>query len=110
MSRRVWVFTKKKMEDMLNSRSFGYAVMSRELDAYAFKDEKIENCKRYCYNGYVIAEQIPYVCGFSIRIVWHSFHKLFCFKYRYYNILWLHWSVSKEYLHKTGKIVYDSKK
>lgn len=93
---------------MLNNNAYGYAVMTKELDAYSFEDINLETCKKYCRNGYVIVKKIPYVAGFSIRIVWHEFHKPFYFKYRYYNILWLHWSCNKEYLHKTGEIVYRS--
>jgi len=90
---------------MLNSRDFGYAVMSKDLSGIGFESEDIETCRRYCSNDDVIAERIPKVHGFSIRIMFHGFHKPFNFKYRYYNILWLHWSINKEYLHKTGKII-----
>lgn len=93
---------------MLDSRNFGYAVMNRELTAYSLEDTNLETCKRYCRNGDVIAEKIPYVCGLSIRFMWHKFNKPFYFKYSYKNFLWLHWSANKEYLHKTGKVVFAS--
>lgn len=93
---------------MLNDYRQGYAVMSSDLKAIAFESENIEDCKKYCRNGDVIAKRIPNVCGFSVRIVWYEFHTPFNFKYKYYNILWLHWSWHKEYLHKTGEIVYKS--
>lgn len=48
---------------MLESSRKGYAVMTKELDAYSFEDESLEACKRWCMSGYVIVEQIPYVMG-----------------------------------------------
>lgn len=91
---------------MLDSYRKGFAVMNKDLNAYSFEDESLETCKRYCNPGYVVVEQIPYVMGFSVRIVWHKYWKPFFFKYDEKNILWLHWSIRKEYSHKTGKIVY----
>lgn len=51
-------------------------------------------------------KQIPYVMGYSIRVVWHKFATPFYFKYSYKNILWIHWSVEKVYGHRVGEIVY----
>lgn len=93
---------------MLKSYKYGYAVMTKDLDAYSFKDMDIEKCKKYCRNGYVVVKQIPYVAGFSIRIMWHDFYKPFCFKFKYHNILWVHWNCNKEYLHKVGDVVYEN--
>ena len=58
---------------MLDDSLFGYAVMTSDLSGYSLKSEDIETCKRYCRNGDVIAEQIPYVAGFSVRIMWHKY-------------------------------------
>lgn len=93
---------------MLRSRDFGYAVMNKKLTAIGGEFDDIETCKRYCVSGDVIAERIPYVRGFSIKVMWYEFHRPFNFKYGHYNILWLHWNVSKKYLHKTGKVVYPT--
>ena len=93
---------------MLDSNRKGYAVMNKDLSAYSFEDESLENCKRYCYNDSVIAERIPYICGISIKFMWFEYWKPFYFKYGMNNILWFHWSIRKEYLHKTGKIVYKN--
>lgn len=95
---------------MLNSNEHGYAVMSKELDAYSFEDTNLETCKRYCRNGDVIAKRIPYVAGFSLRFVWHKPYKLIEFKrrFRYGNIFWLHLWWNREYLHRTGEVIYRS--
>jgi len=93
---------------MLDSHRKGFAVMNKDLTAYSFEDESLECCKKYCRNNDVIAEQIPYKIGYSIRIVCHKFWKPFYFKYDLKNILWLHWNIRKEFSHKTGKIVYRS--
>ena len=95
---------------MLNNNEYGYAVMSKELDSYSLEDTNFETCKIYCRNGDVIAKQIPYVAGFGIRFVWHKWYKPVEFKrrLRYANIFWLHIWWHREYLHKTGEIVYRS--
>ena len=93
---------------MLRSNERGYAVMTKTLDAYSLEDASIEVCKRYCGDDDVIAERIPYKIGYSIRITWHKFWKPFYFKYDLKNILWLHWSITKEYSHRTGRIVYQN--
>lgn len=92
---------------MLDSNRKGYAVMNEQLTGISFDSEELETCKRYCRNGYVIVERIPCVVGFSITFKWYRFWKCFQFKYNPKNILWLHWSVQKEYAHKNGKIVYS---
>jgi hypothetical protein len=91
---------------MLDSNRKGYAVMNKELNAFSFMDESLETCKRYCRGEYVIVEQIPYKVGYLIRFVWYKFYKPFCFRYDQKNILWFHWSITKEYAHKKGKIVF----
>lgn len=93
---------------MLNNRDYGYSVMNKELTAYSFEDSNLETCKRYCRKGDVVTKQIPYVAGFSIRIMWYKWHTPISFKYSIKNILWLHFSSNKEYLHKTGEIVYEN--
>ena len=96
---------------MLNSRCRGYAVMTRELDAYSFEDESLESCKRYCRKDCVIVEMIPTPCGFNLR-AWYSPANLgFGYdKYAGMLRLWhLHFQVTKEYRHKIGKIVFDPK-
>ena len=96
---------------MLRSNEFGYAIMNKELDAYSFEDISLETCKKYCRNGDVIAKQIPCIVGFSIRIMWYKWDKIIDFNRRYKsgNIFWFHFYWNKEYLHKTGEIVYRSK-
>lgn len=91
---------------MLDSCRKGFAVMNEDLTAYSFEDESFEHCKKYCRDGDVIVEKIPYKVGYSIRIVFHKFYEPFTFKYNLKNILWLHWSIQREYFHKNGKIVY----
>lgn len=95
---------------MLYNNRHGYAVMSKNLDAYSFQDENLETCKRYCRNGDVIVKMIPYVCGSSIKIIWRKPYKLIEFKkrFRYGNIFWLHLSWNREYLHRIGEIIYRS--
>lgn len=95
---------------MLNNNQFGYAVMNKDLDAYYFESVDLNTCKRYCLNGDVIVEQIPYKAGFSVRIVWRKWYKLIRIerRLRYGNILWLHFGWNSEYIHKNGKIVYRS--
>lgn len=95
----------------LSTRHRGYAVMTRDLTGISLDGYDIERLKRYCRNGYVIAERIPKVCGISLSIYWFKhYYKPFYLKSSMKNILWFHWSVQKEYSHKTGKIVYDSAK
>ncbi len=91
---------------MLDSNRGGFAVMNKELTSYSFEDESLETCKKYCRKGDVIARQLPYKAGFSIKVMWYKWHKPFQFKYQHKNIFWLHWSVNNEYLHKTCEIVY----
>lgn len=91
---------------MLQRKEHGYAVMNKELTSYSLEDADLETCKRYCRKGDVIARQVPYVCGFSIRVMWYKPYKLIWFKGTIKNIFWLHLNWHKEYLHKTGEIVY----
>ena len=97
---------------MLDSSRKGFAVMSPSLKSYSFEHEDFERCKEWCRNGDVIAEQIPKCHGFGIRIYFMKFHRKEPFKMKYglNNILWLHWTTSKVFFHKTGKIVYKSEK
>lgn len=80
--------------------------MTEDLDGISFDDENLETCKRYCHKGYVVTERIPYVCGFELWVTWGKWWKSFYFKYKPYNILWLHFKVDKVKRHKCGKIVY----
>lgn len=93
---------------MLRTNEHGFAVMNKELDAYSLEDINLETCKKYCKNGYVIAKRTPYVAGFSLRVMWYRWHKVIDFKYSIKNVLWIHWNTYKEYLHKTGEVVYTS--
>ena len=95
---------------MLDSNQRGFATMSRDLSGCSIESTDIETCKKYCTNGDVVVERIPYTCGFSIRIMWYKWWKIINFKDAPYNILWLHFSFQKEKLHKCGKVVYDSAK
>jgi hypothetical protein len=92
---------------MLESNRKGYAVMNKGLNAYSFEDESLSICKKYCREGYVIVERIPYKYGFSIRVVFRKFYSIINFKYSEKNILWVHWSIRTEYSHKIGKIVHE---
>ncbi len=90
----------------LKTRDRGYAVMNKELTGISLSGYSIEELKPYCRKDSVIAERIPKVCGFSIKVLFFKYHKPFHFRYNMKNILWLHWIVSTEYCHKTGEIVY----
>ena len=97
---------------MLDSNSHGYAVMSKELDAYSFEHESLETCKQYCRNGDVITKQIPYKNGVSINITWRKYWNSFIYfkrRYREGNIFKLHFNWHSKYTHRTGEIVYTSK-
>ena len=97
---------------MLDSYKQGYAVMSKNLDAYSFESTDIDACKRYCRNGDVITEMIPYIFGWSIRIVWHKYwHRFIRFsnRSREFNIFYLHINWNAQYTHRIGKIVHESK-
>jgi len=94
---------------MLDSNRKGYAVMSKDLKGISFQHEILEECKKCCRKGYVIVERIPYVSGFKIMLYLHKWHKpIKMLGYYPKNFLWIHWSVSKIYSHKVGKIVYSS--
>lgn len=95
---------------MLRNNEKGYAVMNKQLDAFSFEGD-LETCKKYCRNGDVIAERIPYKFGISIKITWHKYWaKPIRFKKcdGRANIFYLHFNWYDEYTHKTGKIVYKS--
>lgn len=95
---------------MLRDNEKGYAVMNKQLDAFSFEGD-LERYKKYCKNGDVIVERIPYKFGMSIRITWRKYSsKPIQFKKRYgqANIFYLHFNWHDEYTHKTGKIVYES--
>jgi len=94
---------------MLDSYRKGYGVLSEDLTGISFESESLEECKKYCREGYVIAERIPYVSGFIIRIYWGRWYKPISFRWETKNIFWLHWSISKMYFHKTGKILFTRK-
>jgi hypothetical protein len=94
---------------MIQDNRKGYAVMNKELTAYKIDGCNIESLKEYCRNDDVIAERIPKHVGFKIRIIFIKWCKPIEFsKYLMSNILWFHWYVSKEYIHKTGKVVYGN--
>jgi hypothetical protein len=93
---------------MLRNNEFGYAVMSKDLKGSSLLDTDLETCKKYCYNGKVIVEQIPKICGFGISFNIYNFDKPIRFTKWYLNILWLHIFWNKEYTHINGKIVYKS--
>ena len=95
---------------MLNSNEHGFMVMNKELTSYSLSDISLETCKRYCRNGDVITKQTPYIAGCGIRFVWYKWEKYIEFKrkLRHANIFWLHIWWHREYLHKTGEIVYRS--
>ena len=96
---------------MLHNYERGYAVMTKSLDAFSFQSPDIETSKRYCKNGDVIVDRIPYKCGISLRITWHKYwHKPIYFKklYREGNVFYLHFNWNNEYMHKNGKVIYKS--
>lgn len=90
---------------MLETYQKGYAVASKDLSGYSFQDESLESCKRCCRDGSVIIEMIPKVVGITLSVWMQRFYDVYYFKYRSKNILWLHWSTSKVYRHKQGRIV-----
>lgn len=91
---------------MLRNNEPGFAVMNIELNAISFEHIDLKVCKEYCYGESVIARRIPVVCGFSVKIMWYGWYKPISYRYGIGNFLWLHFSFWKEYLHKTGEIVY----
>lgn len=95
---------------MLEGSRRGYAVMDKQLTGYSLFNESLETCKRYCHNGDVIVEQIPYVYGIMIRIRFYKPWKWLRYdRYAHlFNIGWLHIQWKKEYTHKKGDIVYRS--
>jgi hypothetical protein len=97
---------------MLESHKKGFAVMSKDLSGISFESDILDVCKIYCKNSDVIAERIPHVCGISIDIYWFEisywYKPIYFPKYGQKNIFWLHFELSKNYFHKTGKIVFKS--
>ena len=91
---------------MLEEHRKGYAVMNPELTALSIEGDSIKHLSDYCYNGDVIAERIPVLCGFIIGISLYEFYKLVNLKGNIKSILWLHWNIRKKYRHKTGKVVF----
>ena len=87
----------------------GYAVMSPDLKGIFIDGDRLDELKQYCRGKNIIAERIPYVIGFSIRIFWAKPWKPLYFRSKPKNILWLHWMTDKEYAHKTGAIVWSNK-
>ena len=96
---------------MLNPRERGYAVMSKELKdlGIIIEDESLEVCIGCCGKGEVVVERIPYVCGFTIKVMWFKYHKRISLSRGFWkNIFSIHWAAKKEYSHKTGAIVYEN--
>ena len=95
---------------MLKNNEHGYAVMSKNLDAYSFTHIDFETCKKYCSNGDVVARQIPYKSGVSISIKWIKPYKWFEFKRKCkrMNIGWIYITWDYNYDHMTGEVVYCS--
>lgn len=94
---------------MLHSNERGYAVMNKSLDAISFDHYRLEKCKEYCGNGYVIAERIPKFYGINLRVVWHGhWYKTIKLNFWDGNIFWINWSLAKQFTHKTGKVVYQN--
>lgn len=75
-----------------------YQVRTKELDAIRFSNNYIEECRKYCTDGYVICEMKDIKMGFRIRIFIMPFDKLFGrIKWTgIINILWLHIGFSWE--------------
>lgn len=94
---------------MLPGYMRGYAVMTRELDAYSFEHEYLEKCIEWCRKDCVVVEMIPQVCGFNIRVWWSKYSDGIQYdKYSRWLCLWhLNIQYNKEWCHKKGKIVYD---
>lgn len=81
--------------------------MNKQLTGISLDGYSIEELKRYCRSDDVIAERIPKVCGISINIYWYrDYYKAVRFRGSLKNIFWLHWSVVKNFCHKTGNVVY----
>jgi hypothetical protein len=81
--------------------------MNKELTGISLDGHDIETLKIYCRSGDVIVERIPRVCGISFTFwFFRDFSKPLYLRGMMKNIFWFHWSVTKEYCHETGKIVY----
>ncbi len=83
-----------------------YAVMTKDLTAISFESTRFEECIKYCFKQYVIAERNPVLCGFSFNIQFRPFHKRLCLSGCEKNIFRLHWSITKIFRHKTGMVVF----
>ncbi|MDD4225987.1 MAG: hypothetical protein PHU98_06325 [Mariniphaga sp.] len=94
---------------MITGKTKGYAVMSEDLNGYSISNINIDVCKQYCRGTDVVVEWLPVVYGFTITLTWNKFYKLKQFPY-IRNIPHLHLSISKEYRHISGKIVYRNPK
>lgn len=94
---------------MLENHRSGYAVMSRNLEGISLEGDRIEELKKYCRPGYVIAERKPQIRGIKISIFYLRFYKFISIRRTSVkNILWLHWVFDWKYIHRTGKIVYEN--
>ena len=93
---------------MLDSRLKGYAVMSPDLKGISFDNESFETCKRYCFNGDVIVEAIPYKCGIMVRLRFHRHNPWF--RFNRYEKVFLKTRIlfDYEYSHKYGKVLYTN--
>ena len=84
--------------------------MNKELTGISLDGDTIGELKDYCYGSDVIAERIPKICGFSIHVYWHKdYMRFFNFKYDLKNIGRLHFRFEKQYMHVTGRVVYENK-
>lgn len=92
----------------LRERDFGYAVMNKTLDAYVLSGYSIEELKRYCDRDHVIIEWIPRKCGFNLRVKFMGFSRRFICESGFYCIFGLHLSLSWQYRHVNGKVMYGS--
>ncbi len=93
---------------MLDSYRRGYAVMTHDLSAFAFESETLEDCKRYCGQGYVIVERIPVVNGFSMTVECRKYYHKWISFHREFNLFQLHIRFWKHYTHKTGEVVFKN--
>ena len=98
---------------MLSEHQFGYAIMSRDLQGIGGEFSDIGTCKKYCFNGDVIVERIPKVCGIQVEFnIFHFMKKPYVHRSSGFfaiHFMWFYLKIRKTKRHVCGAVVYDSK-
>lgn len=99
---------------MKKKRPFaGYQVRSEDLKSISFSSYSLEDCKKYCRDGYVVVSTYHKRFGIKLNISLMEWYKPFQFVWNMnrhaFNILWLH--VYFDYLthEKPDKVVWRTK-